>query len=198
MKTIIPFFILVFGLNSFADCNLKVATAAGQYMAELEKAKLTKYQNNSVCEVLSYEVSNCSKAQKAKLENAFNLKEVLYNYCQPHLPPPQNIGLPPQQLMKGAELYSWKDHSGYYWYALLPGTNANKETKQLLENKLSEGNLKMHLANLPADTYVSWNSVMNIKDKEKLEFSYPSAKVSEEIKATALQAKLQLSTESSK
>lgn len=196
MKILIPFFILAFGLNVFAECNLKVATPAGQYLEALEKAHLTKYQNNSVCEVLSYEHSNCTKEQKAQLAKAFNIKEVLYNYCQPHLPPPRDV-ISKEHLMKGADLYSWKDYQGYYWYALLPGTNAQKDTKQLIENKLTEGELKQTLGTLPAETDVFWNSLSALKDKNSLEFSYPSAKVLKEIKDKALQAKIKLTTETS-
>ena len=41
--------------------------------------------------------------------------------------------------MKGADLYSWRDQSGYVWYALLPGTNRVKSTKELIESKISPG-----------------------------------------------------------
>ncbi len=52
---------LFFTINVSADCNLKMAVAAGTYLNELEKAKLTSYQNNSACEVLSYEFWNCER-----------------------------------------------------------------------------------------------------------------------------------------
>ena len=58
---------------ALAQCNLKVAKAAGQYLAELEKAGLTKYQNNSVCEALDYEFWSCSKSQKATLDKSFKV-----------------------------------------------------------------------------------------------------------------------------
>ncbi len=112
--------------RALADCNLQVATAAGQYIAALEKAGLTKYQNNSVCEVLDYEFWSCSKSQKANLEKSFKVKEVLGNYCQPHLRPSGTVSK--DELVKGAEIFSWKDYNGYLWYALLPGTNRLKTT----------------------------------------------------------------------
>lgn len=49
---VIAIAVIFFSSISGADCSLKVATAAGRYLAALEQAKLTKYQNNSVCEVL--------------------------------------------------------------------------------------------------------------------------------------------------
>ncbi len=169
---------------SFADCNLKVATAAGQYLAALEEAKLTKYQNNSVCEVLNYEFWNCTEKQKTKLKSAFNLKEVLENYCQPHLPPPKNT-IQKEWFMKGADLYSWRDHSGYLWYALLPGTNRTKSTKELIESKVSPGYLKQELKTLPSKTEIAWNNLVSVDDKVNLVFSLPDDKTLKDILKSA-------------
>ena len=52
---VIAIAVTFFSSISGADCSLKVAKAAGRYLAALEEAKLTKYQNNSVCDVLSDE-----------------------------------------------------------------------------------------------------------------------------------------------
>ncbi len=182
---------LWFSTAALADCNLKVATAAGQYLAALEEGKLTKYQNNSVCEVLNYEFWNCTEKQKTKLKSAFNLREVLGNYCQPHLPPPKNT-LSNEQFMKGADLYSWRDHSGYTWYALLPGTNRTKNTKELTENKVSPGYLKQELKNLPSKTEITWNNLVSIDDKSDLEFSIPDDKTLRDILKSAEQGNLKI------
>ncbi|MFN8847705.1 MAG: hypothetical protein ACK5W9_12715 [Bdellovibrionales bacterium] len=182
---------LLFGSYSLAECNLKVATAAGQYLAALEEAKLRKYQNNSTCEVLNYEFWNCTEKQKSKLKSAFNLKEVLGNYCQPHLPPPKNA-IDKDYFMKGAELYSWQDYSGYVWYALLPGTNRSKNAKDLNENKTSPGYLKQELKNIPPKTQIVWNNLSAIEDKSSLDFSIPDEKTVKDIVKNAEQAGLKV------
>lgn len=171
------FAILWFLISSdgFGDCNLKVASAAGHYLAALEEAKLTKYQNSSVCEVLNYEFWNCTEKQKTKLKEAFNLREVLGNYCQPHLPPPRNA-IDKNQLLKGAELYSWRDQNGYLWYALLPGSNRTKNSKELTEFKVSPGYIRQELKSLPAKTEISWNNLVTVADKSALDFSLPDDK----------------------
>ncbi len=175
--------------RALANCNLKVATAAGQYIAALEKAGLTKYQNSSVCEVLDYEFWSCSKSQKFTLEKSFKVKEVLGNYCQPHLR--SSTPLSGNELMKGAELFSWKDHNGYLWYALLPGTNRIKTTRELIENKITSGYLRETILNLPPGTEVSWNPLTAVEDRKNLEFSIP-AEAASDIKARAAQAKIKL------
>lgn len=194
MKTFNSFFIVLYlfwGSYSFAECNLKVATAAGQYLASLEDANLRKYQNNSVCEVLNYEFWNCTEKQKSKLKSVFNLKEVLGNYCQPHLPPPKNT-VDKDSFMKGAELYSWQDYSGYVWYALLPGTNRTKNTKELNEIKMSPGYLKQELKNIPLKTQISWNNLVTIDDKSNLEFTLPDEKAVRDIVKSAEQIGLKV------
>jgi hypothetical protein len=194
MKTFNSFFIvlcLFWGSYSFAECNLKVATAAGQYLASLEDANLRKYQNNSVCEVLNYEFWNCTEKQKSKLKSVFNLKEVLGNYCQPHLPPAKNT-VDKNSFMKGAELYSWQDYSGYVWYALLPGTNRTKSTKELNEIKMSPGYLKQELKNIPLKTQISWNNLVTIDDKSNLEFTLPDEKAVRDIVKSAEQIGLKV------
>lgn len=190
-KLIYPLSCLLFSSTSFADCNLKVATAAGKYLATLEEAKLTKYQNNSVCEVLDYEFWNCTEKQKSKLKSAFNLREVLGNYCQPHLPPPKNA-IDKELFMKGADLYSWRDHSGYVWYALLPGTNRTKSIKELTKSKASPGYLKQEFKNLPSNTQITWNNIVTVEDKSKLEFSLPDDKTLNDIVNSAELANLKI------
>lgn len=92
--------------------------------------------------------------------------------------------------MKGAELYSWKDNKGSYWYALLPGTNALKQPRQILENKLNENALKLALENLPVETYVSWNATGAL-DKA-MNLGLPPKTVIKSIQQKATQAKLTL------
>lgn len=179
------------GSASFAECNLKVATAAGQYLAALEDAKLTKYQNNSICEVLNYEFWNCTEKQKSKLKSAFNLKVVLGHYCQPHLPPPKNAN-DKDYFMKGAQLYTWKDFSGYVWYALLPGTNRTKNASELNENKTSPGYLKQELKNIPAKTQIVWNNLSTIEDKSGLDFIIPDEMTVKDIVKSAEQSGLKV------
>ena len=191
-KLIYPLLCLLFSSTAFADCNLKVATAAGQYLATLEEAKLTKYQNNSVCEVLNYEFWNCTEKQKTKLKSAFNLREVLGNYCQPHLPPPKN-DIDKEHFMKGADLYSWQDHSGYVWYALLPGTNRSKSAKEIMESKVSPGYLMQELKNLPPKTQIAWNNLVTVVNKSALEFSLPDEKTQKDIMKSAELADLKIS-----
>lgn len=184
-------FILLFASRSYAECNLELAKASGTYLSELEKLKLQKYQNNSVCEVLSYEFWNCTDAQKIKLNQAFKVKEVLGSYCGPHLAPPK-YPISKNDFMKGISLFSWKDEGGYFWYALLPGTNRLKTSKELLDYKVSEGYLKETLKNLQENIDVSWNNLIEISDKEKLEFSLPEKKKIDEIKRMAKVSKLKL------
>jgi hypothetical protein len=184
INLIVLLFSLSFGSTAFAECNLKVATAAGQYLASLEDANLRRYQNNSVCEVLSYEFWNCTEKQKSKLNSAFNLKEVLGNFCQPHLPHSKNA-IANELFMKGADLYSWRDPDGYVWYALLPGANRPKSTKELTESKVSPGFLKLELKNLPSKTEIVWNNLVSLGDKANLEFSLPDKDTVKEILKSA-------------
>ena len=192
-KLVIAVFSLSLSSTLFADCNLKVAKAAGQYLATLEEAKLTKYQNNSVCEVLNYEFWNCTEKQKSKLKSSFNLKEVLGNYCQPHLPPPRNA-IEKEMFMKGADIYSWRDENGYgyVWYALLPGTNRTKSTKEIIERKGAAGYLKQELKNLPPNTQIAWNNLVSVEDKSNLEFALPDDKNLKDIIKSAKSLDLQM------
>ena len=137
-----------------------------------------------MCEVLNYEFWNCTEKQKSKLKSAFNLREVLGNYCQPHLPSPKNT-IDKAQFMKGADLYSWRDHSGYVWYALLPGTNRNKSAKEITESKVSPGYLKQELKNLPSKTQIAWNNLVAVEDKSNLEFTLPDDKTLKDIVKSA-------------
>jgi hypothetical protein len=193
MKTLIAIATLtsILTSNALAECNLELAKTAGSYIAALEKAKLQKYQNNSVCEVLSYEFWNCSEQQKTALNKDFNLKEVLGNYCQPHLAVPEVAG-DKNAYFKGASLYSWKDDNGYQWYALMPGTNRTQTTQELLQNKISEGYLKMSLPTLPEGTHISWNSLVGLSDPKGLPFELPPSQTAREIQQKAKLAKLKL------
>lgn len=152
---------------------------------------MRKYQNNSVCEVLNYEFWSCTEKQKSKLKSAFNLREVLGNYCQPHLPPPKNA-IAKELFMKGGDLYSWRDESGYLWYALLPSTNRNKTTKELTETKVSPGYLKQELKNLPSKTEIAWNNLISIGDKSSLDFSLPDDKNLNDILKSAERSNLKI------
>lgn len=191
MKLHFTLLCFVFGPASYAECNLKVATAAGQYLATLEEAKLTKYQDTSVCEVLNYEFGNCTEKQKTKLNSAFNFKEVLGNYCQPHLPAPKN-NIDKSHFSKGAELYSWREPNGYIWFALLPGTNRTKSAKELATIKGGAGSLKEELKSLSPHTQVTWNNIVTVEDKSGLEFTLPDEKSLKEIVNTAEFAKLKI------
>lgn len=181
----------MFSSLSWADCNIDLAKASGEYLAELEKAELRSYQNNSVCAVLDQELASCSKGQLAKLKKSFNIKEVHRNYCQPHLPPYPVTNK--KEFFKGVELYSWKEHEGYYWYAILPGTNRLKTTKELLANKLSHSYLKAKLRQLPPNAEISWNNLTKVDDKQNLRFSRPSESVVKDIKTYISKSKLVLS-----
>ncbi len=163
--------------------------AAGQYLAPLEEANLSKYQNNSVYEVLSYEFLNCAEKQKKKLKSVINIKEVLGNYCQPHLPPPRNASSK-DQFMKGADLYSWREQSGYVWYAILPETNRSKNEKELTENKISPGFLKQELQNIPARTEIAWNNLAGLEKVSNLELMLPDGTTLQEILKSAEMANL--------
>ncbi len=176
---------------AFADCNLNLTIATGKYIEELEKAKLTNYQNNSVCEVLDYEIGQCSKAQKVKLEKAFNVKEVHRNYCQPHLPEPAY--LLKENFMKGAQLYSWKEFQGFHWYALLPGTNRPKTTKELISVKSSEWQLLEKFKQLPPAVEIGWNILSTVEDKQNLEFSNPTKDALKRVMKAGAEAKLKIS-----
>lgn len=190
MKNAIFTFILVGPTVALAACNLKLAMAAGTFLAELEKLSLTKYQDNNVCEVLNYEFWSCSKEQQSQLKKTFNLNEVLFNYCQPHLPAPQPFVK--DSFMKGADFYSWKDFNGYIWFALLPGTNAQKTTKEITNARLNWHHAKELLVKLPMNTIMSWNNLATVSDKEKLQFMYPPKELVTEIKMTASSSQVDL------
>lgn len=194
MKTIFLFFAfqIAFLSSAQAECNLKLTIAAGQYIEELEKIGATKYQNNSVCEVLDYEIGKCSATQKAKIEKAFNVKEVHRNYCQPHLPQAEGL-MNKEAFMKGAELYSWKDFQGFQWYTILPGTNRSKTTQEITAAKNNEWQLLEKLKQLPPSTEISWNNVVHLQDQKTLEFSIPSKDVIKKFTKAATEAKLKLS-----
>lgn len=191
MKAILIVSLLI-ALNVSAECNLKMAIAAGTYLNELEKAQLTSYQNNSVCEVLSYEFWNCSTAQLKKMKKFFDYKEVLGNYCQPHLAVSENLTWSKDTVMKGLVLYSWKNDYGYFWYALLPGKNGTRKTEELEKVKISEGYFKNILGSLPQGTEVVWNNLVSISDNKQLEFKFPKGKVSDQLNQIATTAKIKL------
>lgn len=185
------FFQIILTNNANANCNLNLVKATGKYIEELEKAKIVKYQNISVCEVLDYEIGKCSKIQSSELKKAFNIQAVHRNYCQPFLPPPESA--PDKELfMKGADLFSWKDFQGFQWYALLPGTNRPKTTKELTDVKNSEWHLLQKLQQLPPRIDVNWNNLVTIQDKKNLDFSYPPPEVVKGIEQNAAKANLKL------
>lgn len=193
MKKVILFVIfqIILTNNAIANCNLNLVIASGKYIEELDKSKIYKYVNNSVCEVLDYEIGKCSKTQSAELKKAFNVHAVHRNYCQPHLPPPESA--PDKKLfMKGADLFSWNDFQGFQWYALLPGTNRTKTTKELTDVKNSEWHLIQKLQQLPPQTEVNWNNLVTIQDKKNLNFSYPPSGVVKAIEQNAVKANLKL------
>ncbi len=180
--------LMIFTNLTWATCNVDLAKSSGRYLVELEKVKLRSYQNSSTCEVLDQELSNCSKGQLAKIEKSFNVKNVLHNYCQPHLPPYPVTNK--KQFVKGADLFSWKEHEGYYWYAILPGTNRLKTSKEILAKKLSYRYLKAKLEQLPPNIEINWNNLVTVDDKRNLEFSAPSKKIVDQIKVYASKSKL--------
>lgn len=172
-----------------AECRLPLALAAGQYLNQLERYHLQKYQNNSVCEVLSYEYWNCDSKQKVVLEKTIPVKEVLGNYCMPHLPPP--VSFEPGAFTKGAELFSWRDDHGYLWFSIMPGTNREKTTQEISAAKVSEGFLKKQLTQLPEGITLSWNSLSAVHEPKELEFALPPKSLVTEIKRLAAARKLQ-------
>ncbi len=76
-------------------------------------------------------------------------------------------------LMKGVELYSWKD--GRVWtFSLLVGTNRNKSKPEIMAKSFivtGLEQLKARLATLAVGEYISWS---NPKEKP---FAVPSAEV---------------------
>jgi hypothetical protein len=191
MKHLLLFFLVAaWSAAGFANCNYGLAEASGKYLVELEKAKLRKYQNNSVCEVLDQEIANCSADQIKKLKNTYDVDEVRGNYCQPHLPPYQSTDR--EQFMKGADLFSWQEDEGYIWFAIFPGTNRLKTTKEITNSKISYSHLREKLTHLPANTQISWNNLGSIDDKQKLNFSIPNKKTVERLREIASESKLTL------
>ncbi len=192
MKIFLLISVVLVSNLAWADCHIEVARTAGKYLLELEKAKLRSYQDNSVCEVLDRELEECSKVQLADLEKTFDVKEVLGIYCQPHLPPYPMTDK--AQFLKGADLFSWKETDGYYWYAVLPGTNRLKTIKEIRANRMSYSHLKVRLEQLPPNTDITWNnlSAIDIEKKQSLNFSIPPQHVVEKIKTDSIKAKLML------
>lgn len=193
MKSQISFVLLSFFFSNFvfADCNYKVAESASQYLNELEKANLQKYQNSSVCEVLTNETERCSKEQIAELNNKANLKKTLGDYCEAYRKTAK-AEASKNKWSKGAELLSWQDRNGIYWFALLPGTNRLKNTDEIVSNKVSSGNVRDELAKLPPKTHVVWNNVVKDEARKKLDFTFPPESVATGIRQEAQRAQLDL------
>ncbi len=88
MKNLVLILLVTFiSSASHANCNLKLAVASGNYLEELEKAKLHNFQGGGACKVLDMEYKKCTKQQQTFLAKSVNLREVLGNICMPHLPP---------------------------------------------------------------------------------------------------------------
>lgn len=62
----------------------------------------------------------------------------------------------PRRAFKGYELYSWQDSQEKWRYALLLGTNRLKSPEEVLAAGVSEAELRLRLAELPATESVSW------------------------------------------
>ena len=186
------FFISLILLAShvWAQCNLNLIKASANYIIELENAKLRSYQNSSVCEVLDQEFGSCSKSLMSKLENTLNIKEVLGNYCQPHLPPYPSTNK--EHFLKGAQLFSWKESEGYYWYAILPKTNHQISGNEIMENKISYVRLLVKLGQLPSDIHIYWNSLSFVDNKSNIRFSLPAKAIVKKVEARIAKAKLTL------
>lgn len=80
--------------------------------------------------------------------------------------------------MKGWDLYSWKDKTSKIHYALLPGTNAQKITQQILNADVGGiTELKTKLSTLASDEQISWNNSITIdwfQGGKPLKLSLPS------------------------
>lgn len=184
-------------LSSFsrAECNFNLAKASGQYLLELEQAKKRSYQNSSVCEVFSQELEDCTKTQLNQLQKVMNSKEILGNYCQPHLPPYPMLDK--ALFAKGAKLFSWKENEGYFWYALIPDNNRkklnkNKGVSDIMENKMSFTYLVAVLEQLPANINLYWNKPLAHDSAKELQLSFPSDLVFKKIETIASKEKLKL------
>lgn len=90
---------------------------------------------------------------------------------------------------KGVELYSWKNNEGEWVFALLSGTNRQKNEKEVKDEKnLIKGTkeLKKALALLAEGENVIWSS-------HRLNgFEFPPEKVRKEIEKTAKESKIDL------
>ncbi len=175
---------------SYSACNLELAQASGKYLELLESASLRSYQNRSVCEVLDQEIAACTKKQMAKIEKQFNPKIILGSYCQPHLPPYPSTNK--EQFLKGAELYSWKENEGYFWYSLLPGTNRQKSASEIKANKMSYRYLLAKIEQLPPKIIITWNHETSNNEEEALNLSLPDQSKVKAIKSQIERSKLLL------
>ncbi len=183
-------FIILIPSLFFAKCNLNLARTSAIYINELEKAELRSYQNNSVCEVLEQELGLCSKKQLKKINKKVKVAEILHNYCQPHLPPYPVTKK--ESFFKGAELYSWKEHEGYFWFSLLPGTNRLKDLKEIKLNRLSYNYLLEKIKQLPPNIQIGWNNEVLTKQIPGFKASFPPSETTKEIKAQIKKLKLTL------
>lgn len=75
--------------------------------------------------------------------------------------------------MKGADIYSWKESTGYIWYALLPGTNRLKISDELMKAKMTSAEFINHLNKIPKETYVSWNNSVALDNQDSLKLILP-------------------------
>lgn len=171
MEKIFFISLILLANHVWAECNFNLTKASGKYLTELENANLRSYQNRSVCEVLDQEFGNCTKSQISKLENILNIKEILGNYCQPHLPPYPSTNK--DKFLKGAQLFSWKANEGYYWFAILAGEKPQNNINEIIENKLSYKHLLVKLGQLPSNIHINWNSFSYVGNKREIRFSLP-------------------------
>ena len=70
------------------SCNSNLLKSGGNYLMELENAKLNHLQEKSICTILDSEYKKCSENIKEELGKVFNPKMILGTICQPHLPAP--------------------------------------------------------------------------------------------------------------
>jgi hypothetical protein len=94
-----------------------------------------------------------------------------------------------ERAFKGMELYSWKDPSRGWIFALLPGTNRLKteqEIKQKENEILGASQLEQHFSKLAEGEEVFWFH------RDLSGFAYPDERVLQEIQASARKAKVEL------
>lgn len=102
-----------------------------------------------------------------------------------------------QPHMKGDDLYSWKDSKGIIHFALLEGTNVQKDSASLQSNKLSLKELEQKLMALSSNSNVHWNNKVMVSDSTKLKFALPSKEIIAQLMALAKRQQIVLQIASS-